>query len=84
MQTPRGGDAREFASSLRASTVGCFSAPPPDRRLGRLVMMMHVMFVGINVMDKWRDHDCNVVYEVVRVDIPLMYDLLSEIPCNPL
>jgi hypothetical protein len=47
-------------------------------------MMMHVMFVGINVMDKWRDHDCNVVYEVVRVDIPLMYDLLSEIPCNPL
>ena len=25
-------------------------------------MMMRVMFVDMNFMDKWRDHDCNVVW----------------------
>jgi len=35
-------------------------------------MMMHVMFMDMNFMDKRRDHDCNVVREIVRVDIPLV------------
>ena len=35
-------------------------------------MMMLVMFVDMNFMDKWRDHDCNVVHEIVRVDVPLV------------
>jgi hypothetical protein len=35
-------------------------------------MMMHVVFVDMNVRDKWRDHDCNVMHEIVRVDISLV------------
>ena len=35
-------------------------------------MMMHVVFVDMNFRDKWRDHDCNVVHEIVRVDISLV------------
>ena len=35
-------------------------------------MMMHVMFVDMNFVDKRRDHDCNVVYEILRVDVPLV------------
>jgi hypothetical protein len=35
-------------------------------------MMMHVMFVDMNFMDKRRNHDCNVVHEIVRVDVPLV------------
>ena len=32
---------------------------------------MHVMFVDMN-MDKWLDHDSNVVHEIVRVDVSLV------------
>ncbi len=35
-------------------------------------MMVHVVFVDVNFRDKWRDHDCNVVHEIVRVDVPLV------------
>jgi hypothetical protein len=35
-------------------------------------MMMHVVFVDVNVRDKWRDHDCDVVLEIIRVDIALV------------
>jgi hypothetical protein len=35
-------------------------------------MMMHVMFVDMNFMDKWRDHDCNMVHKIVRVDVALV------------
>ena len=35
-------------------------------------MMMHVVFVDVNFRDKRRDHDCNVVHEIVRVDISLV------------
>ena len=34
-------------------------------------MVMHVMFVDMHFMDKGRDHDCNMVHEIVRVDVPL-------------
>ena len=34
-------------------------------------MVMHVMFVDMN-MDKWLDHDSNVVHEIVRVDVSLV------------
>jgi hypothetical protein len=36
------------------------------------MMMMLVMFVDMNLMDKWRDYDCNVVHEIVRVGVPLV------------
>ena len=29
-------------------------------------MMMHVVFVDMNFRDKWRDHDCHVVLEIVQ------------------
>jgi hypothetical protein len=35
-------------------------------------MMMHVMFVDMNFMDKWRDHDGDVVREIIRVHVPLV------------
>jgi hypothetical protein len=35
-------------------------------------MMMHVMFMDVNFMHKWLDHDCNVVHEIVRVNVPLV------------
>jgi hypothetical protein len=35
-------------------------------------MMVHVVFVNMNFRHKWRDHDCNVVHEIVRVDISLV------------
>ena len=35
-------------------------------------MMMHVVFVDMNFRDKWRDHDRNVMHEIVRVDISLV------------
>ena len=38
---------------------------PPDRTLGRLVMMMHVMFVDVHFVDKRGDHDCDVVREII-------------------
>ena len=34
--------------------------------------MMHVMFVNMNFMDEWRDHDCDVVREIIRVYVPLV------------
>ncbi len=49
-----------------------FCYPTSDRALRRLVMMMHVMLVDMNFLDKWRDHDCDVVREVIRVYIPLV------------
>ena len=36
------------------------------------MMMIHVMFVDMNFMDKWGDHDCDVVREIVQVDVPLV------------
>ena len=35
-------------------------------------MMMHVMLVDMNFMDKWRDNDCDVVGEIIRVYVPLV------------
>ena len=35
-------------------------------------MMMHVVFVDMNFRDKRRDDDCNVVHEIVRVDVSLV------------
>ena len=35
-------------------------------------MMMHVMFVDVHFVDKWRDHDCDVVHEIIRVNVPLV------------
>ena len=35
-------------------------------------MMVHVVFVDMNFRDKWRDHDCDVVHEIVRVDVSLV------------
>jgi hypothetical protein len=35
-------------------------------------MMMHVMFVDMNFMDKRRDHDCDVVRKIVRVHVSLV------------
>ena len=35
-------------------------------------MMMHVVFVDVNFRDKRRDHDCDVVHEIVRVHVPLV------------
>lgn len=35
-------------------------------------MMMHVMFMDVNLRDKRSDHDCNVVHEIVRVNISLV------------
>ena len=35
-------------------------------------MMMHVVFVDVNFRDKWRDHDCDVVHEIVRVHVSLV------------
>jgi len=35
-------------------------------------MMMHVMFVDMNFIDKWRDNDCDVVREIIRVYVPLV------------
>ena len=35
-------------------------------------MMVHVVFVDVNFRDKWRDHDRNVMHEIVRVDISLV------------
>ena len=46
--------------------MGSFSALPLIATLGRLVMMMHVMLVDMNFMDKWRDNDCDVVREIIR------------------
>ena len=40
--------------------------------LGRHVMMMHVVFVDMNFRDKRRDHDCDVVLEIIRVDVSLV------------
>ena len=34
--------------------------------------MMHVMLWSMNFMDKWRDHDCDVVREIIRVYVPLV------------
>ena len=33
-------------------------------------MMTHVMLVDMNFMDKWRDNDCDVVGEIIRVCDP--------------
>ena len=33
-------------------------------------MMMHVMFVDVHFVDKWGDHDCDVVREIVRGTYP--------------
>ena len=35
-------------------------------------MVMHVMFMDMNFTDKWRDHDRDVVHEIVRVDVTLV------------
>jgi hypothetical protein len=40
-------------------------ASPTDCTLGRLVMMMHVMFVDVHFVDKRGDHDCDVVREII-------------------
>jgi hypothetical protein len=41
-----------------------FGVSPLFAALRRLVMMMHVMFVNMNFMDKWRDHGCDVVRQL--------------------
>jgi hypothetical protein len=35
-------------------------------------MMMHVMFVDVHFVDKWGDHDCDVVREIIRVNVTLV------------
>ena len=35
-------------------------------------MMMHVVFVDMNFMNQWRDHGCDVVLEIIRVDVSLV------------
>ena len=35
-------------------------------------MMVHVMFMDMNFMDKWRDHNGNVVLEIIRVHVSLV------------
>ena len=35
-------------------------------------MMMHVMFVDVNFIDKWGDDDRDVVHEIIRVYVPLV------------
>jgi hypothetical protein len=35
-------------------------------------MMVHVVFVDMNFRYKRRDHDCDVVHEIIRVDVSLV------------
>ena len=35
-------------------------------------MMMHVVLVDMNFRGKWRDHDCDVMLEIIRVDVSLV------------
>jgi hypothetical protein len=35
-------------------------------------MMVHVMFMDMNFMNKWRDHNGNVVLKIIRVHISLV------------